>query len=498
MEINEIFDENYIDLETVYNSILDGVVIANPSKNFLFWNDAAKEILEDEPGNDDPKAWAKRYRLYDPVTENFLEYDKLPMIRALNGEEYTDYRVMTKNISHPDGIILSVNGKPLRSGNATIGGITTFRDITKQLKQEKVIKTERNFYEGILDLMPGIVFIKDLEGKFIYGNKSFHELLGTKSVIGKSSDDYLIKTMAQEVYTHDKMVLGAGHAMEFEEKIFWHDGSKSTFRTTRFPYYSVEGDLIGVCAVAKDITKEIEANELLEKERDRSAQVSKLAAIGILSAEIAHEIKNPLTILQTTSDLLNFVMSEKEIDRKLVKEKLNVFNETIARMNKVASSLGNLSRDATLEKDSIFVIKDMLEEVKSLCSFKTRKLQLDVAIRGDDDLKMTSNRIQISEVLLNLLMNALDAVEKVRNPEVRVSFEQVQNDVVFKIFDNGSGVSEELREKIFEPFFTTKGFLSGTGLGLSISKKIVDKYNGELFYKDSEEGHCFVLKLPLN
>lgn len=499
MDIKEIFDDNYVDLNVLFDSILDGVVIANPSRNFLYWNQAAKTILGNEPDNEDPSNWAKKYRLFDPITEDYLPFEKLPMIIALNGEEFTDYRVLSKNINHPEGIILSVNGKPLRSGNATIGAITTFRDISKQIIQQRTNENDKRFYERILDLMPGIVFIKDMDGKFIYGNKNFHELLGTKSVIGKTSDSYLVKEMADKVYAHDSEVLTKGRAQDFEEIIHWKDGSKSIFRTTRFPYIQDNGELRGVCAVAKDITNELKVSEALEEERRRLAHVSKLAAIGVLSAEIAHEIKNPLTIIQMANDVLQSAMSEKDIDRNLLNEKMKVINEAIGRMNKVISSLGNVSRNGDHDEDSTFNVGEMLDEVVSLCSSKTRKLKIEIEIKKTEALKLniTANRVQISEVLLNVFMNALDAVEKEKLPEVIVCVSHQLDQLVFKIWDNGPGVPEDIRTKIFEPFYTTKKLFHGSGLGLSIAKKIVDKHNGDLFYEDTQDGHCFVIRMPV-
>lgn len=499
MDIQKLFDENYIDLNEVCDSILDGVVISGAQKNFIFWNHAAKKILADGPDETDPQEWARRYRLYDRHGEKFLSYDQLPMVKALNGEEFYDYRIVTKNLMHPNGIVLSVNGKPIRSGNALVAGITTFRDVTAQVSQETRINNERNFYEGLLDLMPGIVFIKNVDGKFIYGNKHFRELLGTDSVIGKATDDYLVKKMVDEIKRHDDLVKKTLKAHEFVEVIYWENGEQSTFRTIRFPYVSPDGELKGVCAVAQDITKEIENQALIDEERSRSAEISKLASIGILSAEIAHEIKNPLMIMQSAADVIQLALTDDEIDKDLIRQKLSVLNDTISRMNKVSSSLNVLSRDASQEQGSSFTVRELTEDVRSLCMFKTRKMKMELTIieSADLDLILHNNRVQLSEVLLNLVMNALDAVEDVTSPEVEIKCVRSGECVLIKISDNGKGVDPSIRDKIFEPFFTTKPANKGTGLGLSISKKIVDKNHGELSYEDHGNKHFFVLKMPI-
>lgn len=499
MNIEEIFSKNFINLEEICDSILDGVVIASAQKHFLFWNHAAQQILNDKPDNTEHQDWARRYKLFDLKTEKYLEYDQLPMVKALNGEEFYDYRILTKNGLHPEGIVLSVNGKPIRSGNALVAGITTFRDITHQYNQEKKINQERNFYEGLLDLMPGIVFIKDLEGKFIYGNKHFHELLGTDSVMGKTTDDYLVKEMADQIHEHDSLVRTTMQSQIFREVIHWQDGRRSVFRTIRFPYITADGEFKGICAVAQDITKEIDSELIIQEERHRSAEISKLASIGILSAEIAHEIKNPLMILQSAADVMSVALKDEKIDRELIQQKIAVINDTIGRMNKVSSSLNVISRDASIEKKSSFSVKELFEDVQSLCLFRTRKMQVNlfVADTSDLDVVVETNRVQISEVLLNVVMNALDAVESVPHPEVEMSSRREGNTLFIRISDNGNGVDPELEDKIFEPFFTTKPVNKGTGLGLSISRKIVQKNDGELYYERKGSKHWFVLSLPL-
>lgn len=315
MDIQEVFGKNFIELDSICDAILEGVVIASPAKNFLFWNHAAKQILEDEPENVDPQEWARRFRLYDPDTGDYLAYEKLPMVKALSGEEFYDYRVMTKNPSHPDGLILSVNGKPLRSGNATVGGITTFRDVTEEVKQKKLLETEKNFYEHILDLMPGLVFIKDLKGRYVYGNKHFLELLHTDSVVGKTSNDYLPEAVAKKVIRNDQVIINTGKDKEFEEVITWSDGTRSVFRTTRFPYVSIDGELKGVCSVARDLTESAQTIDLEDKLQ------SSLSSL--------HGIQKELT------DLLQRI----PYDEGACKVKLQALNEILTDMSKTVSSL---------------------------------------------------------------------------------------------------------------------------------------------------------------
>ncbi len=253
MDLSQELVEHFIPLESICSSILDGVIIIDSHKRFLYWNKSAKEILADMPDSVDPQNWAFRYRLFNSDTQDHLSFDAIPMIKALNGEAFRDYRIITKNINFPDGIILSVNGNPIRNGLATVGAIVTFRDITAQVTLAKKIKVDKEMYERMLDLMPCVVFIKDLKGIYIYGNKCLLDILGADSVIGKHCTEYLEKKSADLVIANDLVVMESGKSQTLKEKIKLKSGKEIIFRSIRFPYRNTAGEVVGICAVSEEV-----------------------------------------------------------------------------------------------------------------------------------------------------------------------------------------------------------------------------------------------------
>lgn len=492
----EILSEKKISDEAVFDMVVDGVVIADATKKFLYWNKAAKRILADDADDTDPSEWASRYKLFNIENDKYLSFEELPMIKALQGEEFYDYRVLCKNSSNPDGIILSVNGNPIRSGEATVGGITTFRNITDQVKLEKSVNSERNLYRSILDLLPGIVFIKDLEGKYIYGNQGFHSLLKTNDVLGKRTADYLGIEMTNMIKQHDQKVLTTGKGHTFEEKIYWDAKTYSIFHTVRFPFRDNSGKIVGVCAVSVDITEEIELRKLQQQERDRLIHFSKLASIGVLAGEIAHEIKNPLTILKGNCMIIQSLLSEKNVDGKMVIKHLETADRTIMKMDQLVKSLTLLSQDSAKEEFSEFQFIDLIEDVKSLCLLHRRKVQFDFSQyeNGFENVVLHGNRIQISEVLLNVIAHAIESMKSTSEPQVKVSSKLEDGMLWIRIYDNGPGVPPGQEEKIFEPFYISP---DNSTLGLSVSRRIMLQHKGELIYEIDKEGHCFIVKLPV-
>jgi len=499
MDVVKLFEERYIPFAQVFDSIAEGVCIAGANFEFIYWNQSAREILFDEPDDSPQSNWAVRYGLYNLHTQKHLSFEELPMVKALNGETFSDYRILSRNPRNPGGYILSVNGRPIRNGAATVGGITTFRDITNLIKLEQDQVTERALYKSILDLMPGIVFMKDLEGKFLYGNKGFHDLLETESVIGRVTEDYLAREQAEMIRENDKLVLQTAEAHMFEEIIFWKNGTRSIFHTMRFPYYNSQKVITGICAVARDITREVDDRLRIENERVRSAHVSKLASLGTLAAEIAHELRNPMTILSTSSKVIEAIVERNFPEKDKLHACLGTIQQTISRMNEIINSLNGLSRDSTHEVKTKFKVEDMLRDIEVICGYRTRTAGVGLTIeypKGDPGF-ICAHQIQISEVVLNLVMNAIDAVETLKDRRVWIKVWREYQEMNISVHDSGTGVLPAHRDKIFEPYFTTKVVNKGTGLGLSIAAKIVKQHNGTLEYHHSESDHYFYIKLPL-
>jgi PAS domain S-box-containing protein len=482
-----------------FDSVPDGIVLADIGKKFYYWNKAAKEILENESHPEvDPKEWAQHYRLYHVNSSTLLAYEELPMVMSLSGKSYSDYRISTRVTPDSPEKILSVYGRPIMYQDKIVGGITTFRDITIRVKLERAIEAERNLYQNILDLLPGIVFIKDSTGKYTYANKSFLRLLERNNILGKETKDFLPPDQAQKVEEHDRMVSITGRPQAFEEDILWPDGERSVFHTVRFPFILSES-VHGLCAVALDITKEREDQKKRDIEVSRIHQLSKLATIGMLASEIAHELQTPLTILGGYYHLLEQTLAEENLaNKKDIQAQLQATRETLNRMSGIIRSLNIMSKDAQTQRRQMNRVQDIVEDVQGILALKKKEDVITFSIDPEEieKISLEVNKVQIEEVLLNVIVNALDAVEDVPRPKVLVHISKGAHELVIEITDNGPGIAPELRDKIFESFFTTKEN-RGTGLGLSISRKILHEHGGTIDYFESELLHGFRMTIPL-
>lgn len=229
-------------------------------------------------------------------------------------------------------------------------------------------------------------------------------------------------------------------------------------------------------------------------------QSSKMASLGEMAGGLAHEINNPLTIIKTRADqILLRVQRGESLPEAWVKQRVTLISETVERIAKIIKGLRSFARDSSSEPLTDVRVGAIIDDTLSFCAQRFKSYEIDLReVVPSPDIMLVCRPVQISQVLLNLLNNAFDAVNGL--PERWVQLEVgLKNEMIeFSCTDSGAGVPPELREKIMQPFFTTKEVGRGTGLGLSISRGIVENHGGKLWLDEHSRNTRFVFRLPLN
>jgi histidine kinase len=244
---------------------------------------------------------------------------------------------------------------------------------------------------------------------------------------------------------------------------------------------------------ANDITERIQTEQQL-------AQTSKMATLGELSAGVAHELNQPLTVIKTGS---NFILRKVRDKQPISEEDLTTLakemDAQVDRASRIINHLREFGRKTEIHKSAIQVneaITGMLTVIGKQLELRKIKVVLDL----DAELpRILGDKNRLEQVFLNLSMNARDALEEKEGADkvirIRSFFESPW--VTIEFFDNGCGIPAEIQEKIFEPFFSTKGVGQGTGLGLSISYGIIRDYQGQIKVASRKgEGTTFTLLFP--
>lgn len=246
-----------------------------------------------------------------------------------------------------------------------------------------------------------------------------------------------------------------------------------------------------------------ESMEKLAKAEHSRAQSEKLATVGRLAASVMHEINNPLAFVRSNLEFLRTEVLAQQLPEEARREFQEVFDETrsgVERIRQIVSDLKGFSRmDA--EEPCECALADVVTDAARLAAVRLKnvaKLKVEMPA-GLPEVFATRRRL--AQVILNLLVNAGDALEeaKVRGGEVRVTGVAREGSVTLLVEDNGPGFAPEVLPRLFESFFTTKGPEKGTGLGLSISRELVERFGGTLRAENRPEGGArLCLELPVH
>lgn len=244
---------------------------------------------------------------------------------------------------------------------------------------------------------------------------------------------------------------------------------------------------------------EIEARERIRAEK-AALSAQKLADLGMLTTGVAHELNSPLQSILTWSELLLLTLRGNDLDPEtasLIKEHLENIKESVLRCSKIVSSLRYYAHTQDLEFKPC-QLEEILEDTLVLIDhqFKDPAIEITKEIQGSLP-DFSCMRYQISQLLINLLINARDAVGEDGKIKVHMAYHPGPGTFEIRITDNGEGINPTIKEEIFKPFFTTKAVGEGTGLGLYIVSGIVEAHGG-IIQVESEpgEGTEFLITFP--
>jgi signal transduction histidine kinase len=234
------------------------------------------------------------------------------------------------------------------------------------------------------------------------------------------------------------------------------------------------------------------AKEDLERERVKSLRNAKLASLGEMSAGIAHEINNPLTIIYgTVRALPKFVNNPEQLATKI--ESIQSASERIA---KIVKSLRKFSRTSDKSDFKVHSLSEIIKEAIVLTEAKTRRHSTKIQLDCQAQSHVLCDEIEMEQVFVNLINNAVDAVKMLSEKWVRLDLQEINGRVVLRIRDSGPRISPEIQQKLFQPFFTTKPVGQGTGLGLSIVKGILDEHHATIELVADDPHTCFEIRFP--
>ncbi|MEW5924089.1 MAG: PAS domain-containing protein [Candidatus Zixiibacteriota bacterium] len=385
----------------------------------------------------------------------------------------------------PEEAYWEVTRTPICDKDGTVDAILgVWHRITEKVKLRREIESAEHRFKSFIDSANDWISIKDIQGRYVIVNPaiadSFH--LKVEDFIGKTPSEILPRGLARTIRMHDQEVLNERRHITYDEVINI-DGHDRHYQTVRFPLTDYKGSIIGTCTIARDITSETEL-------RDQLVQSTKLAAVGKLAAGVAHEINNPLTgILAYAEDMVDDFPGDDTHREDL----LVIIRETM-RCRDIVRNLLNFARQEAPRLEMLNlnqVVNQALSLVEKLPQFRNINIEKSLECVG---LTIQGDQSQLQQVILNLMLNAAEAMKDKGTIKLITRYDQRQDKCIISVEDTGPGIPENLIDKLFEPFFSTKGT---NGLGLAVSWGIIERHRGTIEIDTAEGGGAiFNIVLP--
>jgi PAS domain S-box-containing protein len=469
------------------NNMEDGIYIVSSDYRIEFMNKALIDLVGDRVGEicyqalfgrDSVCPWSVMEAIRDD-TCGFQEY-QLPNL----------------------GKTFQVRSFPIKGRDGSIGKLGQLKDITKTKQLQYEVKEFAGRHQAIVDAANmadlGIFIIQDHEGmeaRFRYTNEVFCRITGytPEELLNKSAKDLVHGDDLEEAMErYRRRQRGEVMNQVYEIKLVRKDGVPITAFFSVAPAPSYEGKVATVGFV-RDITE--------RKHMQKSLLLSqRLASIGKLAAEIAHEINNPLTSVLTFSKLVARIFKSEPFPTHRLPEMCEYISHLDAEATRCANLARNLldfSRHGDIDiKDND--IHELLEKTLDILRHRAALDQIRISTSFAPVVpRLSCDFKRLQQAFINIFWNAIEAMPQGGALSVSTQFDPERNRVTIEISDTGVGIPEEDLEKIFEPFFTTKAEGKGVGLGLSVAYGIIRQHHGEIrVHSELGKGTHFTMWLP--
>jgi len=375
------------------------------------------------------------------------------------------------------------DGNPLRL-------IGTNTDISKQVESEREIEAQKKEFETVFNYSKDGIAILDLDTNFLKFNKAYLDMTGfsKEELLQTSCKELTAPEDVERVEEALKHVLEHGYIESFEKTCI----IKGEKRVSVNISISLLPDKQRLLIVTKDIS----STKLMQEQ-------SRLASMGEMIGNIAHQWRQPLSVITTSASGLKLQSELEMITQKEISESVDNIIDQANYLSKTIDSFRDyIKGDKAYSKVSI---KDMVENSLNLVSASLKNNYVNLIIDMQEDMQVNGNKNELSEAIINIINNSKDVLKtEIKNEDDRLLFVSTkkidENTLELTILDSGNGIQESIISRIFEPYFTTKHKSQGTGLGLSMVDKIlrerhkakVSVYNKEYKYNEKTyKGACF-------
>ena len=413
---------------------------------------------------------------------------------AVSAIHYTGLAAASFTPASPPDLFHAVSISPLGNNGIVIATLTVLTAAIATSSVDRLRSEER--LRLVIDTLPAMVWSKSPDGSADFLNQRFLEYTGLSVEEGLGwgwMREFHPEERAEEEW---RAAFAAGQPFEREAKLRRADGVYRRFLLRAEPVRDKLGNISKWYGTSTDIEDLKRAEDELQQAQEDLARVTRVIVMGELAAAIAHEVNQPLTAIVTNGQFclrrLEGGTSNPEELRTAITEIVNDGTRASAVISRIRDLLRKRTPNRT-EIDINQIIRDVTVFLRT--EFTRNRLLLRTELAADLS-RVPGDPVLVQQVLINLVMNAIDAIRTSTEGrrEIRIRSARNPEGVLVQVQDSGPGVEPELASHIFEPFFTTKA--KGIGMGLSISHSIVESHGGRLWNTPSSIGALFEFTLP--
>jgi two-component system NtrC family sensor kinase len=479
------------DFKNLFEHMPTGVFISSKGGKFLNANQALLDMLGYES------------------KEDFLNID-LPQDLYVRPEDRDTFKEMMER----DGRVIDYEVEFKRQDGSTIpilltgharydqqGNIIGYEGLNVNLAQRKLMEKELreayDFMNKIVQSSPDSITATGMKGNILIWNQAAEETLGYKAseVIGKMNirkiyPEGVARKVMQRLRSDEYG--GVGRLSSYPMVYVRRDGEVVEGNLSAAIIYDAKGKEIASVGSFVDLRERLKMERALRHTQEQLLQSEKLAAMGRLTSQIAHELNNPLYGIMNTLELLKTEISPENRRRKILEMALS---ETV-RLSDLLRKMLSFSKPDQEERHPVDIYS-VLDEILLLHEKQLKENDINIEYRLAENLGLVNaSKNQLRQVFLNMVANARDAMT--HGGTLTVTTGSDGDNVVIDITDTGSGIREEHIDKIFDSFFTTKGEVKGVGLGLSVCYGFIQDHGGDIEVQSKEGvGTTFTITLPV-
>ncbi len=476
----------------IFESAPECIILQTPDGIIELINHTGLVLLEAEKTGD-----ITGQSIYELIAADYSKAYKEMVSKVFLGQRAClEYEMVTFGGKHR---WMSTNAVPLKNGQQKITGLISItRDITKTRLLSQQLETHRNKLQTIIESEPECVKLQDVRGVIVEMNPAGLSMLKADrydDVVGKVIYDFIVPEYIQEYRDLTEQVFDGGRgSMEFE--VVGLKGGRRWLETHAAPLFDNAGNVSALLAITRDIDERKKNEARLYQQQTELARVCRLSTMGEMSSSLAHELNQPLCAVSSYAESARQLNSS---DNSTLDELLGKIVTQSQRATQIIQNMREFVRKQTPRPESISA-SSIINNVIDFIEPDRKRSKVPVRLQIDAELPpVKADRVQIEQVLLNLISNALQAVqglaEDQRSVMIQVSV-QSRDELIFKVCNTGPDIASDVVDELFTPFYTTKS--TGLGMGLSISRSIVEAHGGHIWYKNKEGyGPCFCFTLPV-